>query len=168
MLDTNIVLNVLLDQPGFASGSAAVLALAEEDGFEGFLCATTMTTLYYLVRKHRGQTMARRMLRDLASRFTVAPVDGIVIDSAIKSPLTDFEDAVLLESARSVGVERIITRNLKDFKASDIAAMEPEPLLALWSKSVQKCPKQSVRGNEGKVTLSGVLEYGLDTLSKKG
>ena len=43
--------------------------------------------------------------------------------------LKDFEDAVQIQTAKRVGADFIITRNVKDFMKSSIPAYNPEELL---------------------------------------
>nr|VFK17255.1 MAG: hypothetical protein BECKLPF1236A_GA0070988_101666 [Candidatus Kentron sp. LPFa]VFK32503.1 MAG: hypothetical protein BECKLPF1236C_GA0070990_101696 [Candidatus Kentron sp. LPFa] len=49
LVDTNVVLDVLLDRTPFSSSAARIFALAEQSGMEGFLCATTVTTIDYFL-----------------------------------------------------------------------------------------------------------------------
>lgn len=63
--------------------------------------------------------------------FEVASVNKLVIENALNSKFTDFEDSVLHESARHAGAEYIITRNIKDFKDSKIPAYTPTEFLSM-------------------------------------
>ena len=48
---------------------------------------------------------------------------------ALRSKLTDFEDAVQVESAKQSGIGIIITRNKTDFVKSDVSIFTPEEFL---------------------------------------
>lgn len=48
-------------------------------------------------------------------RIQVASVTNEVIQAALKSAITDFEDAVTSEAANAADVEIIVTRNISDF-----------------------------------------------------
>jgi len=61
----------------------------------------------------------------------VDPVNRLVIENALQAKFTDFEDAVLHESARHAGAEYIITRNIKDFKKAKIPVFTPTELLSM-------------------------------------
>ena len=63
--------------------------------------------------------------------FEVASVNRLVIENALKTKFTDFEDSVLYESARHAGAEYIVTRNIKDFKKSKIPAFTPTEFLSM-------------------------------------
>ncbi len=129
--DTNVILDVLLDRPPFCEPAARLLSRAERGEIQGFACATTITTIFYLVRKASGLQVARRRVRDLLSILDVAPVNRAVLESAASSGIGDFEDAVIAESARRVGARVVVTRNEKDFAKSPVFVHSPKSLLAL-------------------------------------
>ena len=133
MLDTNVVLDVLLEREAFVNDSTVVLDLVERGAITGLLCATTITTLAYLAGKTVGKQQAARHIRQLLSLFEVAPVTRAVLDGALKSKTPDFEDAVLAEAALQAGAEAIITRNLRDFAHSPVRAHTPAQWLAMHS-----------------------------------
>ena len=118
LVDTNVVLDVLLERAPFAGDSAKVMAAAELGGIEAFLCATTVTTIHYLAAKALGRTTAEKQIRTLLSIFRVAPVTDAVLLAALHSKARDYEDAVLVEAARAVAAEGIVTRNPSDFPKS--------------------------------------------------
>lgn len=123
LVDTNVVLDVLLERAPFVADSAKVMAAAELGSIEAFLCATTVTTIHYLAAKGLGRTIAERQIHTLLGIFRVAPVTDAVLLAALHSKARDYEDAVLLESARAVGIEGIVTRNPSDFPKSGAIAI---------------------------------------------
>jgi predicted nucleic acid-binding protein len=129
LVDTNVVLDVLLDRKPFAEAAARVLALVEESRIEGFLCATTVTTIDYLLEQALAPDEARAALQQLLDLFEIAPVNRPVLEQALRSGVSDFEDAVIEQSARLVSVDAITTRNLTDFKKSSVTAFDPRELL---------------------------------------
>ena len=132
LVDTNVVLDVLLDRAPFVADSAKVMAAAELGKIEAFLCATTVTTIHYLAAKALGRALAERHIRGLLSIFRVAPVTDAVLLAALHSKAKDYEDAVLLESARAVAAEGIVTRNPSDFpKSGAIAIHTPADVVAM-------------------------------------
>jgi predicted nucleic acid-binding protein len=130
LVDTNVVLDVLLDRKPFAEAAAQVLALVEESRIEGFLCATTVTTIDYLIAQALAPAQAHAALQRLLDLFEIAPVNRPVLEQALRSDVSDFEDAVLEQSARLVSADVITTRNLKDFAKSSVTAFDPPELLS--------------------------------------
>lgn len=131
LFDTNILLDVLLDREPFATLAAEVLSKAERGELSGYACATTVTTIFYLCRKEVGKDEANRHIHTLLSILEVAPVNRRVIEAALQANFSDFEDAVLSESAVLVSAEAIATRNKQDFSNSPISVYTPEELLNL-------------------------------------
>lgn len=131
LLDTNVVLDVLLDRRPFAKEASQIFAMVEKSSIEGFLCATTVTTIDYLLGQALAPTKAREALQRLLSLFEIAPVNRPVLEQALRSGITDFEDAVLEQAGRLVDVDAITTRNLKDFEKSSISVFDPSELIAV-------------------------------------
>lgn len=131
MFDTNVILDVLLERLPFAEPAAYLLAQAERGQIQGFACATSVTTIFYLARKSLGRDDARRQIADVLSILDVAPVNRAVLERAVRSDIDDFEDAVIVESARQVNAQVILTRNERDFARSPIPVHSPISLPAL-------------------------------------
>ncbi|WP_373692226.1 PIN domain-containing protein, partial [Endozoicomonas sp. SESOKO1] len=51
LVDTNVILDVLLEREPFAQNSSRIMALVERKACTGYLCATTLTTIHYLACK---------------------------------------------------------------------------------------------------------------------
>lgn len=128
LFDTSVVLDVLLDREPFSIYAVQLFARVERSELVGYLGATTVTTVHYLLRKALGDDRARRGVGKLLALFAVAPVNRAVLDAALTSRFTDFEDAVLHESARHVGSGGIVTRNTKDFRAATLPIYSPQEL----------------------------------------
>jgi len=131
LLDTNIVLDHLLDRKLFSHAASRIFADIEEGMHNGFLCATTITTIDYLTKKVLGTKQAKSVITNLLEIFEVAPVNRIVLESAIKSKFPDFEDAVLHEAAIHQNLDAIITRNLVDFKKAKLPVYSSEQFIVL-------------------------------------
>jgi predicted nucleic acid-binding protein len=130
LLDTNVVLDVLLARQPFVGASAEVFGLVEQSRIEGLLCATTITTVDYLLTQAMPRPAARQALQKLLELFEIAPVNRAVLEEALKSKLTDFEDAVLDQAGRLAGAEVVVTRDQQDFRHADLKVLGPDELLA--------------------------------------
>ena len=130
LFDTNVVLDVLLARAPFADASNACFVQVEDGLVSGFLGATTITTLDYLVSRSVGAVKSRQHMQRLLDLFDVAPINRAVLLAATTSNLKDFEDAVLAEAARACGVDCIITRNSKDFVGCGLGVYTPVEWLA--------------------------------------
>lgn len=128
LLDTNIVLDVLMDRMPFSDAAVELFSKVEDGAIIGYLCGTTITTVYYLASRTLGAARAQEEIKKLLSLFEVAPVNRLVLESALVIDFSDFEYAVIHEAACHVGADAIVTRNLKDFKKSRISVYTSEEL----------------------------------------
>jgi predicted nucleic acid-binding protein len=130
IVDTNVVLDVLLARKPFVQASAEVFGLVEQSRVEGLLCATTITTVDYLLKQAMPRQVARHTLQKLMELFEIAPVNRAVLEEALKSRVADFEDAVLDQAGRLAGAEMVITRNQADFRHAGLKVLGPDELLS--------------------------------------
>ena len=85
---------MLLEREPFSRAAAGIFALAEQARLEAYLCATTVTTVDYLLMQAWPGNRAREAPHRLLEFFAIAPVNRSVIEQALKSRMDDFEDAV--------------------------------------------------------------------------
>ena len=129
LFDTNIILDLLLDRKPFSEHASFLISRVERSEINGFLCATTITTIHCLLTKYLDKQKSIESMHSIMALFEIAPVNRLVIENALVSKFSDFEDSVLHESARHAGAEYIITRNIKDFKKSGIPVFTPTEFL---------------------------------------
>jgi len=125
VFDTNVVLDLLLAREPFDEMAEQAILLVEEGRVSGILCATTLTTIEYFLRKLHGAAETRRQLGKLLSLFRVGAVDQRVIEAALQSRYSDFEDGVLIECARISQADMIVTRDKKGFQHAPMAVQTP-------------------------------------------
>jgi predicted nucleic acid-binding protein len=133
LLDTNIVLDILMDRMPFADSAVELFSKVEDGTIIGYLCGTTITTVYYLASKAVGTARAQEEIRKLLNLFEVAPVNRHVLEAALVADFIDFEDAVIHEGACHIGADAIVTRNQKDFKKSRIPVYSSEEMAKILS-----------------------------------
>lgn len=63
LLDTNILLDVILARPPFLADSEQVWQANDERQIAGHITATSLTNIYYIVRKQVGLEKARNAFR---------------------------------------------------------------------------------------------------------
>ena len=129
LLDTNIIVDVISRRPGHKD-SLEVLKCCELHHAEGFVSATTVTDVAYILRQHLAPEGTREALRTLLAIVEVAEVLKSDILSALASGMKDFEDAVQASCACRQGMDGLVTRNFKDFKDSAVPTLLPAEALA--------------------------------------
>lgn len=124
LVDTNVVIDMLLNRED-ADAACAVFDGAERGEYVLHICSLSFTTMYYSLRKILTRDQRIYALTQLSNALEVSLVDHEVIDMALKSGWKDFEDAVQNYAAvADPEVTAIITRNLKDFQASELEVVD--------------------------------------------
>ena len=129
LIDTNIVLDHLLDRPHFNTSAAWIFSATERGELTTLIGATTVTTVHYLVTKAAGAKAGKQSIGLILQLFEVAPVNRMVLASALDLGFDDFEDAVLHEAALHAGVEALITRDMKGFARSVLPVYAPDKFI---------------------------------------
>lgn len=129
MIDTNVILDVLIKRQPFYEQSRRILELCESNALQGFVTASSITDIFYLVRKSTHSTeTAYECLGALFDILKVLPVTNDNVISAYSIRAHDFEDCLLAVCAKSNGCAYIVTRNQTDFKGFDIPAVSPDEI----------------------------------------
>ncbi|MBN2964563.1 PIN domain-containing protein [Sulfurospirillum sp. T05] len=129
LLDTNVVLDLLMEREPFSQLAQKIFLKIESKEIQGFLCPTSVTTLYYLLRKHLGKKECNEAIQTLLELFEVVSLDKNILQESVKNVGSDFEDSVIYTSASHAHVDIIITRDLSGFKNSPINVMQPHEFL---------------------------------------
>ena len=120
LFDTNVILDLLLDRSEFVDDASVLISKVDTNEIDGFLCATTITTIHYLLEKSLNTTQAAKHIKTLLNIFDIAPVSSETLEKALNPKFTDYEDSVLHEAALAVDVDSIVTRDYSGFKNSKI------------------------------------------------
>lgn len=113
-LDTNILLDLLLEREGYER-CARLFQLQEEGRCSLAVSVLTMVNVAYVYRKTVGQDMAVVNLKYLSSLLEVLPLDNEILQGAIYKHGKDFEDVLQALCATAGACDAIITRNEKDY-----------------------------------------------------
>lgn len=131
-LDTNVVLDFLIGREPFSQDAAQLFVAAEEQRVRLYVSAISYNNLYYLMRQTQGHKKALEMVETLDTLVLTIEVNSTVIRKAFRTEIRDFEDAIQLQSARSVKrIQAIVTRNEKDFKIKDLVVLSPASAVKL-------------------------------------
>jgi predicted nucleic acid-binding protein len=115
LIDTNIVLDIALNRKPFVENAALLWRLAEQKEITACLSNTSITDIFYIVNKHAGQEQARAFIADILDTFYLADIDDTGFREALKSDMSDFEDAVQYVICMRNGCDALATRNKVDF-----------------------------------------------------
>lgn len=134
MIDTNIILDVLLERDPFFADSKEILSLCENNKLQGFISASTATDIFYMVRKALQSTdEAYRALGHILNIVKVLAVTNDDVNTAFLQKAKDFEDCLLATCAKSNKCDGIVTRNKKDFLTFGMTLYSPVEVLEAMS-----------------------------------
>ncbi len=129
LIDTDVCLDfVLARQPFFVEAKEIFFKLAQNK-FEAYIAGITAINIYYFGRKEKGRDAVLKELEKLLRLVEICSVNSAILQNAINSPITDFEDAVQNESAVAENLDAIVTRNVKDYKNASIKIYSPAEFL---------------------------------------
>jgi predicted nucleic acid-binding protein len=128
-LDTNILVDLIADRKPFSKHAIEIFKSAEERKTQLFRSSHSIATAHYLLKKYVEEKDLRDILSNLLEFLDVISVDLDVLKKGLRSNHKDFEDAIQIICASSItGIDFIVTRNIKDFKTSNIAVLTPDEL----------------------------------------
>ena len=128
---SELALDVLLERKPHVENASCLLVKVETGEIVGYLCATTVTTLDYLMQKALGKAHAKVLVKKLLQLFEISPVNRLVLEGALDSEMVDFEDSVLHESALHTSLDGIVTRDKTGYKQAKLPVYTPQELLIL-------------------------------------
>ena len=129
LIDTDVLIDVALDRRPHADTAVDLLDRVEQGLRKACIAWHTVSNFYYLVRPSRGGVSAREFVVELTGFVEIAETNTDSIRYAASLPVPDFEDAMQVAAARACGADRIVTRNLRNFRRSPIPAISPQDAL---------------------------------------
>ena len=130
MCDTNVIIDVLLEREPFIEDSYKVLKFCEEHKIDGFVSASSVTDIYYLVRKYtHSSDLAYKAVGKLLEIVKVCSVTNNDVLIAFQKKTKDFEDCLVATCAKSIHCDYIATRNKRDFEGFGISVLTPTEIL---------------------------------------
>lgn len=132
LIDTCVVIDFLQRREPFDKDAVQIMRLAAMNQFTGCITAKSATDIYYLNhRATHSNKESRTKLNQLLAIIGLLDTSAEDIFHAISSDTSDFEDAVMIETAQRSGMDCIVTRNQKDYEKSPVTVYSPAEFLRL-------------------------------------
>jgi predicted nucleic acid-binding protein len=138
LLDTNVVLDVILARAPWDAEAVLLLEAIARGGVVGSVAAHAVTTIYYIVERSKGRTLAATAVSDLLQVVDVVPLDAADFQRALSLGLTDYEDAVQVAACLRAGADLLVTRNPRDFKGAPVTTRSAGEVMALLAGPTSK------------------------------
>lgn len=129
-LDTNVVIDLLGERDPFYTAAARIATLADRGKIQLVVSALTYSTVYYLLSRFESKEKVREKIRKFKIIAKTSSLTDSIIEKGLSSKFSDFEDALQYYCAIQADCSILITRNEKDFKASDIPVLTPDEYLS--------------------------------------
>ena len=129
LIDTNVVLDVLLNREPWIADARALWQANEEGRVIGYIAASAITDIFYVARRLAGLETARTAVTLCLEAFEICAVDHQVLEQAQKMSGNDLEDNLQIACARLAGLDAIVTRDKEGFSASPTPVLTPAELL---------------------------------------
>ena len=132
LLDTCVIIDALQSRAPFAEAAQKIFIYSANRRFDGYITAKSVTDIYYLThRLTHSDAETRKILSTLLTLFQVLDTAALDCRKAISSDMSDYEDAIMVETAMRSEMDCIVTRNVKDYMKSSIKVCEPSVFLKL-------------------------------------
>ena len=135
LLDTCVIMDFLQSREPFAENAKKIMQASAMEMFDGFITAKSATDIYYLTHRcTHSDKESRNKLSKLLTIINMLDNKADDVFSAIPSEVSDFEDAVMIETAARSQMDCIVTRNKKDYAKSSVTVYTPEQFIELIEK----------------------------------
>jgi predicted nucleic acid-binding protein len=137
LIDTDVILDFFFDRKPYSDSASQVLSLCETEKIMGFITPVICSNVYYILRQTAAHDKVIEKLKQLLMILNVLAMDKDVVLQALNSGFRDFEDALQYAAAiRTKHINAILTRNVKDYKKSELGVMTPDDYLKQLSNRI--------------------------------
>ena len=128
--DTCIIIDALQNRVPFYPLAQQLILAAAENRIDAVLTAKALMDIHYLMRKClHSEEAARAEIAKLIELFEIESTTEEDCKEALRSGMSDFEDAAMAAAAGRIGADFIVTRNVKDYTRSPVPAILPGELV---------------------------------------
>lgn len=117
VLDNNVVIDALKPNPEFETEAKKVFHLIWQDKITPYICANSLTDIFYVLQKVQGAEKAKGTIANLITAVNIAPLTVSDCTDALALPMNDFEDALISVCAQRVKADYIVSRDKKFINA---------------------------------------------------
>jgi len=124
-LDTDVILDLLTEREPYFKPAVDLFLLIQNKSIEAYTSPVVIANLFYILRRHFDKNKAIQSLKKLKSLVKILNCGDHVIELALSSDFTDFEDSIQYYTALESNIDVLITRNIKDYKTANINISTP-------------------------------------------
>ncbi len=113
-IDCDILIDLLARRENYIEAAALMTIIAEKK-VAAFTTPIVLANVDYIITKYSSKAKSRRAIKSLRKNLSILPMDEKIVDTALESEFSDFEDAMQHYAAEKYGIDFIVTRNKKDY-----------------------------------------------------
>lgn len=130
LLDTCVIIDALQSRAEFSEDAKTLFLMIAEYKFNGYISAKSATDIYYLMHRFtHNDKMSREVLSNLFMLFDILDTSGDDCKQALISNITDYKDAIMIETAKRSHIDCIVTRNLHDYIKTKVPVFTPKEFI---------------------------------------
>jgi len=129
-LDSDVLLDLLLDREPFAEDIARLIEKSIESKVKMYTSILSIANMHYIIGRLQTKKSADVKIEKILSIISIENAGQSVINNALHSKFKDFEDSLQNFCAVEASHLILITRNTKDYKESELSIFTPKEYLA--------------------------------------
>jgi predicted nucleic acid-binding protein len=130
-IDSDVLIDLLAQRKHFAE-AAALMTLIGEKKAAAYTTPIVLANVDYLITKYSNKAKSRKAIKSLRKKLSILPMDESMVDAALESEFSDFEDAMQYFAAEKKGIDFIITRNKKDYAKGHLRVVTAQEYLDMY------------------------------------
>ncbi|MEM1120774.1 MAG: PIN domain-containing protein [Bacteroidota bacterium] len=133
-LDTDVIMDFLTRRPPFAEDAMKIMEYGNRNALGLHMSSLCLSNVHYLISRIENKMAAREKVKGILQLVETLPVMKSTIEKAAYSSFKDFEDAIQNFCAEENDLKILITRNVKDYSASNLAIQTPKEFVTIFEK----------------------------------
>lgn len=129
LLDTNIILDVLLNRAPWVEGASTLWRAIDEEKITAYVMSCTLSNIAYIARRLTDSERASAAVKLCLNTFEICTVDQRTLIEAVMLSGRDFEDDMQIACAMLYNLDAIITRDATGFQAASLPVFTPDEFL---------------------------------------
>jgi putative PIN family toxin of toxin-antitoxin system len=129
VIDSNIIIDALRPNLGFEAEAKGVFQLIWDDKIVPYVCANSLTDIFYIIKKLQGAEKAKETIANLIAAINIISLTENDCKETLALSINDFEDAIIAVCAHKINAECIVSRDEKFIKAkTGVEVLTPKQL----------------------------------------
>lgn len=127
LVDTNVILDLLAEREPFYEASRMLFTNADKGEIHLVVSSLSLVNVHYILESSLKLKNAKEVLRKFKVLVENCELNKKIFELALNdSDFKDFEDGIQYYTAVEANCDIILSRNLKDFKNSQLPVMTPD------------------------------------------